>query len=108
MEINRRKLFGLGTGTLGSLVLGQMPAMAASSSDLQSLIISIVYRNFPQSVASPELVEQFADSMLRRELSIPEDEELLTARGQVNREVLERFVLVEFMTSAQASAIFAE
>lgn len=99
--INRRRFVSLSTASVGSIALSSSLAFALSPIEARRLICEIVHQHFPETLAHRAEVEQFAQDLLARRVDSLEPSGFVQAElRSLDTAALERFVVVQFGTSA--------
>lgn len=97
-RIKRRSF--IGSGILGA-TLSAIPGsiLAGPHKDLQSKIMDIVLRHFPKAASQPEVVEAFAQLMIKEQGFAKEEQGFIQqAARKLDDFELERFVMIQFST----------
>jgi hypothetical protein len=97
----RRRVLALSSLSLGGLLFGSSLALAGQDAELSRLIKEIIWEHCPKVRKHEGMVDQFVQDLLAQKVDALEPRPFLkqAAAGQADRSALERYVLVQFMTS---------
>ncbi|MEM9103576.1 MAG: hypothetical protein AAGB12_14795 [Pseudomonadota bacterium] len=88
--------------TFGHLLLTNDVCRADDWPELQLEICAMIYRNLSEARNKENIVENFVNQLLAMPLSEFDDEDIFIEPSQaLNREKLERFVVIQFITSTK-------
>jgi hypothetical protein len=97
---NRRDVLTLSGLSLGSLLIGSSLAFGSNEAELSALIKEIIHNHYPEARNHGPMVDQFVRDLLTRKIDCLEPQTFLKQEaGKKDKSVLERYVLVQFMTS---------
>lgn len=100
MFCNRRQILAVSSLSLSSLMIGSPLALASDDAELKVLIKDVIQRNYPRADEHKAMVDQFIKDLLQQKLENLEPAGFLRQEfRKTDRSALERYVLVQFMTS---------
>ncbi len=106
MFYNRRHILAATGLSLGGLLLGSGLSFASTDPELSALIKSIIQEHYPEAKQQEALVDQFVKDLLQQKIDNLEPSNFLQqAARKADKTDLERYVLVQFMTSPGFIAI---
>lgn len=97
---NRRHVLAFSSLSLGGMLLGSSWAFAGNETELSRLIKDIIHEHYPKAREQEAMVDQFIRDLLAQKVDALEPKPFLKQEaGKSDRSALERYVLVQFMTS---------
>ncbi|WP_141733827.1 hypothetical protein [Oligoflexus tunisiensis] len=97
---NRRDVLTISGLSLGGLLIGSSLAFSATEAELSGLIKEIIHTHYPEARDHGPMVDQFVRDLLTRKMDCLEPQTFLKQEaGKTDKSALERYVLVQFMTS---------
>jgi hypothetical protein len=97
---NRRHVLALSSLSLGGLLLGSSLAFAGNETELSRMIKDIIMEHYPKAREQEAMVDQFIRDLLAQKVDALEPKPFLKAEAsKADKSALERYVLVQFMTS---------
>ncbi len=97
---NRRHVLAFSSLSLGGLLLGSSLAFGGTEAELSLLIKEIIVEHYPKAREQEVMVNQFIRDLLAQKVDSLEPKPFLKQEaGKTDKSALERYVLVQFMTS---------
>lgn len=97
---NRRHVLALSSLSLGGLLLGSSVAFGGNESELSRMIKDIILEHYPKAREQEAMVDQFIRDLLAQKVDSLEPKPFLKQEAsKTDKSALERYVLVQFMTS---------
>lgn len=97
---NRRRVLALSSLSLGGLLFGSSLAFGANEAELSRIIKDIILEHYPKAREQEALVDQFIRDLLAQKVDSLEPKSFLKQQASnTDKSALERYVLVQFMTS---------
>ncbi|MFW7381229.1 MAG: hypothetical protein ACOH5I_20605 [Oligoflexus sp.] len=105
-QFNRRQIFAYSTASLAGICLQPSLAWAMDRADLESLIQTIIFEHCPEAQSYEVQIKEFSKKLLNRQYEGLEATNFIHEESRkFDQSKLERFVLVEFLTSETYIAI---
>lgn len=100
MFCNRRHILTVSGLSLSGLLLSSSLALGSTEGELSLLIKSIIQEHYPKAREQEALVDRFIQDLLSQKIESLEPGNFLKNEARnLDRSELERYVLVQFMTS---------
>lgn len=100
-QLSRRSFFSRGMVATGGLALTGRTAWAATPMALKAQVLTIIHDHFPWTLAHPASIATFAEDLVAQRFATLEEMTFIKAEAKkLGGELFERYVLVEFTTSA--------
>jgi len=97
---NRRHVLALSSLSMGSLLLGSSLAFASNETELSRMIKDIIMEHYPKALEQEMMVDQFIRDLLAQKMDSLEPKPFLKQEAsKTDKSALERYVIVQFMTS---------
>jgi hypothetical protein len=97
---NRRHVLAASSLSLGGMLLGSRLAFAGNETELSRMIKGIILEHYPKALEQEAMVDQFIADLLAQKVDSLEPKPFLKQEaGKTDKSALERYVLVQFMTS---------
>lgn len=97
---NRRHVLTASGLSLGGMLLGSRLAFAGNETELSRMIKGIIMEHYPKAREQEAMVDQFIADLLQQKVDNLEPRPFLKQEaGKADKSALERYVLVQFMTS---------
>ncbi len=98
--ISRRGLLKASSASLGGFLLASPVAMASRWLSNKDELCEMIYQNVPGTRAHQQHVERFVEDLLHNRIEQLEDQDFIERESKkIDREKLERFVVMQYMTS---------
>jgi|GEM_PF-4620095 len=106
MFYNRRHILAASGLSLGGLLFGSGLTFAGTDTELSALVKSIIHEHYPQASEQEAVVDQFVKDLLQQKMDNLEPRNFLQQEARkADKTDLQRYVLVQFMTSPGFIAI---
>ncbi len=100
MICNRRHILTVSGLSLGSFLLGSSLTFGGTEAELSLLIRTIIGEHYPKATEHKAVVDQFIQDLLGQNIDSLEPGNFLRQQaGKLDKSDLERYILVQFMTS---------
>ncbi|HYX37555.1 MAG TPA: hypothetical protein VE954_31010 [Oligoflexus sp.] len=97
---NRRRVLALSSLSLGGLLLGSSVALGGNDAEMSRMIKDIIMEHYPKAREQETMVDQFIRDLLAQKVDSLEPKPFLKqAASKSDKSDLERYVIVQFMTS---------